>query len=59
MAETDDADSLLEAFSRKTIARLNLRSLDGEVGKQVGRSDLDSESDEDENDRPPFKPSSF
>ena len=56
MAETDDPDSLLEAFSRKIVARRNLRSLEGESAKQAGGSD--SESDEDESDRPPFKPSS-
>lgn len=55
MAETDDPDSMLEAFSRKVIARRNLRSLSGDGAKETGRSD--SESDEDENDRPPFKPS--
>ena len=55
MAETDDPDSILEAFSRKVIARRNLRSLEGKSAEEIGGSG--SESDEDENDRPPFEPS--
>ncbi|MDE0343618.1 MAG: hypothetical protein OXK82_10705 [Deltaproteobacteria bacterium] len=55
MAETDDADSLLEAFDKKAIARRNLRSLSGDSAKEMGGSD--SESEEDESDRPRFKPS--
>ena len=55
MAETDDADSMLEAFSRKIIATRNLRSLEGKstkTGKTVP-------SEDDEENKPPFKPSSF
>lgn len=46
---------ILEAFDKKAIARRNLRSLEGKNAKEIGRSD--SESEEDESDRPPFKPS--
>ena len=57
MAGTGDSDSMLEAFSRKIIAVRNLRSLEGKSKKEVRRTDSESKSDEDENDRPPFKPS--
>ena len=55
MAETEDSDFMLESFSRKTIARSNLRSLNGDSAKEVGRSE--SKSEEDESERPPFEPS--
>ena len=54
MAENTDPDAILDTFNRKVIARLNLRSLEGkstETEKTV--------PSEDEEDKPPFKPSSF
>lgn len=53
MTETDDSDFILEAFSRKIIARRNLRSLEGKSTKTE-----ETVPSEDE-DKPPFKPSSF
>ena len=53
MAETDDPDSLLEAFSRKITAVRNLRSLEGK-SKKEGRA---APSEDDEEHKPPFKPS--
>lgn len=56
MTDTDDSDSMLEAFSRKTTATRNLHSLEGK-GKKEGKS---APSDnEDEDDRPPFEPGLF
>ena len=55
MVETDDPASILEAFSRKVIARRNLRSLEG---KSTETEKIVPSEDEEE-DKPPFKPSSF
>ncbi len=55
MAETDDSDYMLEAFSRKIIATRNLRSLESK-SKKEGKA---APSEDEEENRPPFKPSSF
>ena len=56
MAETNDSDSVLEAFRRKVTARRNLRSLEAQ---DENARDAKKPFEENEKDKPPFKPSSF
>ena len=53
MREIEDSDFILEAFSRKVIARRNLRSLEGKSTK----TEKTVPSEGEEEDKPPFKPS--
>lgn len=55
MTETDDPDAILDTFNRKVIARRNLHSL---VSKST-ETEKTVPSEDEEEDKPPFKPSSF
>lgn len=63
MTKADDPDLLLEAFDKRATARRNLRSLDPIPDELTAlnesRKDKKGPPEEDEADKPPFKPSSF
>ena len=70
MTKADDPDQVLEAFDRRTTVRANLRRLDPvpdellamnkrrieKATKELKKTGI---NEDDEADKPPFKPSSF
>ena len=60
MTKDHDSDSLLEAFDKRAIAQRNLRRLDPKPDELTAlnksHKDKGGPSEEDEADKPPFKP---